>query len=73
MHHHTKRSPTYKTLTNIRCLPEPFLIICPWGESNLQRGTTLLYVIVRGVFPPLGLHIVHFVNRFLDAQRYIIL
>ena len=25
------------------------------------------------VFPPLGLHFVHFVNRFLDAQRYIIL
>ena len=41
-------SPPYEMLTNIRCLPEPFLRICLWGESNLQKGTTLLYVIVGG-------------------------
>ena len=41
-------APPYETLTNICCLPEPFLRICPWGESNLQGGTTLLCVIVRG-------------------------
>ena len=47
-------------------------------EQSTRRDNTIVRNSKGGglgfcVFPPLGLHFIHFVNRFLDAQRYIIL